>query len=683
MVCLEVSNSHNDVRRLVKDGGLLFAVVTAANLSNYLFHVIMTRLLGPSDYGALGALLAVVLVLSVPTGALQAVIARRAAVLDGDADALGRLVRGSLKLTAAAGVVLGIAITGAAPWGRTFFHVSSIVPLLFVAAFMVPTAVSPVGLGALQGTHRFRTLGASLAVAMVVKLALGVALVQMGFGISGAVAGVAAGGMAGLAVAMWPFRALLPGSVTGFEVSPIARETARAGMAFLAYWTLVSVDLLLVRHYHPGAVSGRYAAASLLGRAVLFLPAAVSIVVYPRFAARPGSPESRRLLLGSVGIVGALGGVVSLGVLVFPDLVATLFGRDYLGVGSVGPILTFAMTAFGLVSLLLYYGLAAARPPVKTLWIATVLQTAAIVAVSDSPRAVAWVVMAVGIFLASWLGAHAFRATRRVQVAAGELWEKQPAFNLDLSVVTPSFNGAGHIATTLTSLREALAETGLRTEIILVSDGSRDGTADVAATNGDGNLRVLHYEQNEGKGYALRTGLARARGEFIAFIDSDGDLDPHELSRFIELMRLYKADLVVGSKRHPLSEVSYPWPRRVMSWAYHVLVRVLFGLKISDTQTGLKLVRRDVLANVLPRLVEKRFAFDLELLVAARRLGYRRIIEAPVRLDYKFASTISGRAVRGILQDTAAVWYRRYVVLQYDSEPAAEMSPEPAVSRVL
>src|SRR6266498_916426 len=127
-------------------------------------------------------------------------------------------------------------------------------------------------------------------------------------------------------------------------------------------------------------------------------------------------------------------------------------------------------------------------------------------------------------------------------------------------------------------------------------------------------------------------------------------------------MRLYQADMVIGSKRHSLSEVSYPWPRRVMSWGYHVLVRILFGLKVTDTQTGLKLVRRDVLAAVLPRLVEKRFAFDLELLVAARRLGFRRVLEAPINLNYQFTSTISPRAVNGILIDTAAIWYRRYLL---------------------
>ena len=666
-------------RRVLRDGGVLFAIVTAANVSNYIFHVAMTRLLPPEDYGALGALLAVVLVLSVPTAAMQAVVARRAAVLRGDAHGLGMLLRGSLRFTTMLGFTLAAVLALLSPWTREFLHMRSIVPPLLVAAFVLPVTVSPVGRGALQGTMRFRALGAAIALGTGVKLALGVAFVQAGLGVSGAIAAVVLAEVTTLAIVLVPLRRSLTGVHEGLVASVLARETAGATLAFLAYWILVSVDLFLVRHYHPGAVSGRYAAAALLGRAVLFLPAAVSMVVYPKFAERPGSIEARHYLRASLAIVGGLGLGASIAVLAFPGLVGAMFGRDYVGAGSVGPMLTFAMTGFALVSLLLYQGLAVARPPVKTLWFATAMQTAAIVAVHRSPQAVAGVVLVVGVFLTLWLGFRALRFVRVADVREGELWDGSP-FKVDLTVVTPSYNGADHIAATLAELREALNETGLRNEIILVSDGSRDGTVSRAQSNGDDTLRVLHYERNRGKGYALRTGLARARGEFVAFIDSDGDLDPHELHRFIELMRLYRADLVVGSKRHSLSEVSYPWTRRMMSWGYHVMVRVLFGLKVTDTQTGLKLVRRDVLATVLPRLVEKRFAFDLELLVAARRLGFRRIIEAPVRLNYRFTSTISYGAVRGILVDTAAIWYRRYVLHHYDSEPTGDLLAEPTVA---
>ena len=134
-------------------------------------------------------------------------------------------------------------------------------------------------------------------------------------------------------------------------------------------------------------------------------------------------------------------------------------------------------------------------------------------------------------------------------------------------------------------------------------------------------LTNLVLAQNQGKGAALRIGLAKGQGRYLGFIDADGDLDPILLDSFQTMVRLYSPDIILGSKRHPLSEVEYPFLRRVYSWGYQQVVRLGFRLNIRDTQTGIKLVRRDVLSAVLPRMVEKRFAFDLELFVIAAAAG--------------------------------------------------------------
>ena len=154
-------------------------------------------------------------------------------------------------------------------------------------------------------------------------------------------------------------------------------------------------------------------------------------------------------------------------------------------------------------------------------------------------------------------------------------------------------------------------------------------------------------------------------------MDADGDIDPEGLRPFLTLTELYDPDIVLGSKRHPMSEVQYPLVRRTLSWAYHKVGRVLFRVNVRDTQTGLKLIRRDVLAAVLPRMLEKRFAFDLELLVVARMLGYTRVFEAPVHIDYRYSSHVDlGEAFR-ILLDTLAIFYRRYVLDTYRRDPRA------------
>jgi glycosyltransferase involved in cell wall biosynthesis len=192
---------------------------------------------------------------------------------------------------------------------------------------------------------------------------------------------------------------------------------------------------------------------------------------------------------------------------------------------------------------------------------------------------------------------------------------------------------------------------------------------------------------NVGKGFALSLGVDQSVGELVTFIDADMELDPANIGGFIEIMETSKCDAVIGSKRHPLSKVAYPRFRRFQSWAYQLLIRLLFNLNVRDTQTGLKLFRRQVLREALPLLAIKRFAFDLELLVVARQLGYRNVCEAPISLDYQFESTVNLGSAWRVLWDTAAIFYRLRILRYYkrrqhelatassEAEPHVEVLP--------
>ena len=174
----------------------------------------------------------------------------------------------------------------------------------------------------------------------------------------------------------------------------------------------------------------------------------------------------------------------------------------------------------------------------------------------------------------------------------------------------------------------------------------------------------------------MRAGLARGRGRYLGFIDGDGDVPPDLLADFVAVVELDHPDVVLGSKRHPASQVVYPPARRLYSWGYQQLVRVLFRLRVRDTQAGIKLVRRDVLVDVLPVMVEQGYAFDLEMLVIASRLGYRHFVEAPVRIGRRFSSTVSWRVVGEMLRDTFRIWWRLYVGHAYGPAVAGEVPAE-------
>lgn len=228
-----------------------------------------------------------------------------------------------------------------------------------------------------------------------------------------------------------------------------------------------------------------------------------------------------------------------------------------------------------------------------------------------------------------------------------------------LSVVVPSFRQAETICDELENLDGFLAQLVPSHEIILVIDGDEDGTlARVQAGLSLPTLRVEYFAANRGKGLAVRHGMLAARGELVALMDAGGDITRQDFDMLWRVFNFYQADVAIGSKRHSLSEVAYPRLRRLYSRTYQLLNRLLFRLRVSDTQVGLKLFRREVVQAVLPRVLVKQFAFDLELLVVAYHLGFKRIVESPVKMRYGFSSTISWRAAMQTLWDTLAVFYR-------------------------
>ncbi len=206
-------------------------------------------------------------------------------------------------------------------------------------------------------------------------------------------------------------------------------------------------------------------------------------------------------------------------------------------------------------------------------------------------------------------------------------------------------------------------------EVIVVDDGSVDDTYDKASSSAalTSNVRVFRYADNGGKGYALKYGFESARGDLVLFLDADSDLPPAQIPRFLNCLENGKSDVVIGSKRHPKSNIKYPLSRRLLSRAYIVLVACLFGLRVTDTQTGIKLFRRRVLDDTFPKVKVKRYAFDLEILANACRLGYR-IQEVPVDLNYRFHSRISLKAILGMFLDTMGIFYRMRITHYYDQE---------------
>jgi|HubBroStandDraft_4_1064222.scaffolds.fasta_scaffold145298_1 glycosyltransferase involved in cell wall biosynthesis len=250
-----------------------------------------------------------------------------------------------------------------------------------------------------------------------------------------------------------------------------------------------------------------------------------------------------------------------------------------------------------------------------------------------------------------------------------------------LSILMPAYNEATSIADNVRETAETMRKLSIDFEIIVIDDGSMDGT-DAAAIGASrawpGRVRVVRCWRNEGKGNALLCGASYARGEYVAFLDADMDLHPEQLASFLAIMKERRADVVIGSKFHPDSKIDYPFKRRIYSLVYFMLIRSMFGLPVRDTQTGIKLFKREVLTRVLPRLLVKRFAFDIELLANAHRLGFR-IVDAPVTLNFqRVAGRLQLQAILKMLRDTFAIFYRMEIIRYYDRIDCAPVTSDRA-----
>jgi glycosyltransferase involved in cell wall biosynthesis len=243
---------------------------------------------------------------------------------------------------------------------------------------------------------------------------------------------------------------------------------------------------------------------------------------------------------------------------------------------------------------------------------------------------------------------------------------------MKLSLILPVYKQEKTIKQDIEAILKVLDPANISFEIIPVIDGYLDKSLAETKKISDKRVKSVGYPTNHGKGYAVRFGFAHAEGDVVGFMDAGSDLSPNALVPMLAQFDFQGADAVIGSKRHPYSKISYPTYRRILSWGYQRIIRIFFGINVRDTQVGMKLYKRKLLEDVLPRLLVKQFAFDIEVLAVANRLGYSKIYEAPIELNFAGAtSTITfqkiTRIVWNMMKDTLAVFYRLRILRYYDN----------------
>ena len=238
-----------------------------------------------------------------------------------------------------------------------------------------------------------------------------------------------------------------------------------------------------------------------------------------------------------------------------------------------------------------------------------------------------------------------------------------------LSIVVPAYNEGEHIYDNLMVIDKALQAFCSDYEIIAVNDGSKDNTgAEVARAASDNpNIKDFGYDANRGKGGAVSWGAVNSRGDIVGFIDADLDLSPDLIAGYYKKMNDTGCDIVIGSKMHKESKLEYHAARKLFSFCYYIMLKVLFGLKCHDTQTGLKLYKGELIREIVPLRRIDGYAFDIELLALASKKK-SSLIEMPVELNFTRGESfgrIKFKDVWKMFTDTWKIWWNLKIKKSY------------------
>lgn len=323
----------------------------AANVLGYAFTVVVSRALGPDGFGALGALLGLLLIGAVPALALQAVAARRVAVGGATADVVGPLVRASLLLGLGTAAVLVLA----APALEAYLRLDGRAAAVWVALSLAPVAVVSAAQGVLQGAERFVALAVVFVAAAALRVVGGVVAVLADAGVAGVLAATTAGSVLAAVLAL----ALVgrPPARLGAPVPAqrLLRELATATSGLLALVVMANVDVLLARHHLAAGDAGLYAVGAVLAKIAFWAPQAVAVVVLPRLAGERGAEVLRAALL----CVGGFGAALVAGALLLAGPVLRLvFGDAYAGLAPTAWAFTALGGALAVAHLLVVNGIA-------------------------------------------------------------------------------------------------------------------------------------------------------------------------------------------------------------------------------------------------------------------------------------------------------------------------------------
>ncbi len=346
---------------LLKHGSVMFIASLVSNFLNYVYQVYMGRALGPEQYGVFGALFAIFYMLSVVSQTLSTAATSFVSKLIAEGREIGFFVLGAIRRVAIVGLILALLFLLASRSIASLLKISDAEPVVVLALIIFLAWVAPINGGVLRGLKRFFALGVLNVSNAFFKLATGVALVSLGYGVTGALAGVAAGTLVALLISFFLIAPYLrqSSSCGSFNFSAFYSYSLPVMLAMFCFSVPANLDVVLAKSFFSAREAGLYTSASVLGKIIFFFPSAIYAVMFPMIAERHARGEDTgEVLKRSLAYTALLSGSLVAIYFLFPSVVVLLFGSRYAEALPLVAPYGLAMLLFSLCVILLNYHLA-------------------------------------------------------------------------------------------------------------------------------------------------------------------------------------------------------------------------------------------------------------------------------------------------------------------------------------
>lgn len=390
---------------LIRNISVVFLAMSLANVFNLLYQLYMVRNLSAIDYGHLNKLFTMLMIIAIPSGAIQTVVAKFVSAYQAT-DKPGRtnfLLSSSYRKVFIFGLCLFLIVLFGSRHISLFLQIPSRTPVIIVGATMLLSIVWPVTLGGLQGLEKFKHLGLSMVAGGGLKLLLGIILVSLGFKVMGAISALAIAALFALAVSfLFLSRSFTYSKKEKIDFFEVYKYSYPAVFAILCFMVVSTSDVLLVARFFKPLEAGYYSIAQMVGKIVLFLPLAVATVIFPKASGlHAQNKDTLHLIKKSLIFTGLVCGGTALICILFPSLIIKLLtGKVYLECVQPARLFAVSMTFFALLYALISYHLSTNNLKfIRSLAICTILQVVLISLFHNSLTQVLWIMCANAIFL--------------------------------------------------------------------------------------------------------------------------------------------------------------------------------------------------------------------------------------------------------------------------------------------